>query len=224
MRIFSEFHDYYDVVQATGQDQTVVYQRKLREEPLSGWPFPFCKAVTAYYRWRDTLLVRQSIIGFAGKIYPLLRLSHRDEPSLCYNLEEVDHFVESRFSPKEIEAYRATKGGYNRNWPGSQNRRWFQEFFEECTRRQNSYTKWFEESHCPVWVADYGRQSKMTYNPVLKEMQFYRIVDTYTAYQEIFMYLGSLAVPLKEVPEISDRDMRDAKGFDKWSFKKPPSK
>jgi hypothetical protein len=64
----------------------------------------------------------------------------------------------------------------------------------------------------------------MIYNPKLKDWQFYRIVDTYTAYQEVFMYLGSLAVPLKEIPEISDKIMRDAKGFDEWSFKKPPSK
>jgi hypothetical protein len=29
---------------------------------------------------------------------------------------------------------------------------------------------------------------------------------------------------MKPIPEISDDDMRDVKGFDKWSFRKEPSK
>jgi hypothetical protein len=36
------------------------------------------------------------------------------------------------------------------------------------------------------------------------------------------MFMSNLAVPLKPVPEISDKIMVDIKGFDKWSFRKPP--
>ena len=47
-------------------------------------------------------------------------------------------------------------------------------------------------------------------------------MDTYTAYQEIQMLLGNLAQPNKPIPEIPDKDMVSIKGFDKWSFRKPP--
>jgi hypothetical protein len=40
MRILSDFHDYYDAVQATGQDQTLIYSRKREEVELAEYPFP----------------------------------------------------------------------------------------------------------------------------------------------------------------------------------------
>ena len=36
------------------------------------------------------------------------------------------------------------------------------------------------------------------------------------------MFLGGLAVPLKEIPTVPDKIMVGAKGFDQWSFRKPP--
>ena len=59
-------------------------------------------------------------------------------------------------------------------------------------------------------------------NPVLKDFQFFRAVSTYQAFQEISMYIsGVIGVGEKNTVTISDKDMRDAKGFDDWSFKNP---
>jgi hypothetical protein len=58
----------------------------------------------------------------------------------------------------------------------------------------------------------------------LKDVEFFRVFDPHTTYQEIFMYIsGVLGGNMKEIPEMSDDDMRDSKGFDKWSFRKEPS-
>jgi hypothetical protein len=62
------------------------------------------------------------------------------------------------------------------------------------------------------------------YNGSLKELEFFRLLDTYTAFQEIAMFLGGLAVPLKEIPEVPDKIMVGVKGFDQWSFRTPPTK
>jgi hypothetical protein len=65
----------------------------------------------------------------------------------------------------------------------------------------------------------------MAWNACLKDLEFFRIVDPYTAFQEIAMFLGGLAVPLKPIPHVDDKTMVEAKGFDKkWSFRKEPQK
>ena len=46
-------------------------------------------------------------------------------------------------------------------------------------------------------------------------------LDAYGIYQEIEMYMGGvLGSQEKETIEISDKDKRDSKGFDNYSFKK----
>ena len=78
MRIISDFHDYYDVVQASGQDQSLIYNRKEKTVELTNYPFPFFR-FSAYY-WPDpfTLQVQQHIVGFCGKVYPVLALALGD--------------------------------------------------------------------------------------------------------------------------------------------------
>ncbi len=67
-------------------------------------------------------------------------------------------------------------------------------------------------------------QRKIVYNASLKELEFFRLFDPYTAFQEISMFLGGLAVPLKEIPQVPDKIMVGIKGFDQWSFRKLPGK
>ncbi len=92
MRIVSDFHDYYGTVQATGQDQTVVYLRTKKEVKLNRNSFPF--PVFEGTRWpldhplQEGVPVVQSVVGFCGKVYPILRLSHQRQSgkapmSLC---------------------------------------------------------------------------------------------------------------------------------------------
>lgn len=62
-------------------------------------------------------------------------------------------------------------------------------------------------------------------NPILKELDFSKIVDPYTATQEIEMYLGRLATNnTPPMPVGSDKVIAASKGFDEWSFRKLPTK
>lgn len=57
-------------------------------------------------------------------------------------------------------------------------------------------------------------------NPILKDLDFAGVVDPFTAFQEISMFLsGVLGINEPEMIEISDKHKRDAKGFDDKSFK-----
>jgi len=63
---------------------------------------------------------------------------------------------------------------------------------------------------------------KGSYNECLKGLDFFKVIDTYTAFQELQMFLGGMARPNKPIPQVPDKDMVSIKGFDKWSFRKPP--
>jgi hypothetical protein len=241
MRIISDFHDYYDSVQATGQDLSLVYVRTRKEVKLdrNSYRFP-CFEQTAMRTWRwgcRGAEIEQFTIGFCGKVYPILRLSYRRQTDLkaieelCFKLSDVDAFIDQHFKKHEIEAYRAKPRGWRfpSSWERGQRRDKFKEFFEAFATKQSAFKETFIANQCPIFVASVSsgtntrmRDYKIVYNDSLKELEFYRIVDTFTAFQELQMYVGATAQPNKPIPTISDKDMVSIKGFDKWSFRRPP--
>ena len=55
--------------------------------------------------------------------------------------------------------------------------------------------------------------------------EFYKVIDAFTAFQEISMFIGGvLGIGEKEIVEIEDKYKIGQHGFDKWSFRKEPSK
>lgn len=252
IRIISEFHDYYDGVQAQGQDQSCVWIRKKKKEYFpdrpggqwtdnSTWPFPVCEANNYrdkyYHRGRYKSCIyncSQYIVGFCGKIYPLLELSVDDSgerSTYCYTLAEVDVFMETHLSEKSLKGFRNAKKYYWKDsWGRNSRRGTFEKFFDECRHKQGDFEEdFFIPERCPVFVAtyNYGKRedSWIIYHASLKGREFYRIFDTYMAFQEIFGYMSGVLGGVREhVPEIEDKTLSEAKGFDKWSFRKEPTK
>jgi hypothetical protein len=65
----------------------------------------------------------------------------------------------------------------------------------------------------------------VTRNDILSQYQFFKVLDPYSAFQELEMFLGGIMAPEnKKMIEISDRYKIEEHGFDKWSFKKAPTK
>lgn len=57
----------------------------------------------------------------------------------------------------------------------------------------------------------------------LADIEFYRVIDAYTMFQELEMYIGGvLPRPGAMTATIADKDRIVQHGFDKWSFRKPP--
>lgn len=247
MRIVSNFRDYYDSIQGMGQDLGLQYIRMRKELPLTRG-LPSCGAASGHgYRWGTTRIdlgVDDGVVGFCGKIYGFVRLETTDPDAkpdpvyghrkrlvvYCYNMEAVDAFVEKHFKPKQLAQYRrpvnykvAARGGAT--WPRNCARIEFQQFFERVEQSQDHYADVFTEHRCPIWTYQKGgwrEKSKLILNPGIKEFEFFRVFDPYTAFQEISMFLGGMASPEKPIPPISDEDLAACKGFDKWSFRTPP--
>jgi hypothetical protein len=227
MRIVSKRRDYYDCIQASGQDRSLLYVRDEEEVELSGFPFPRCSE-------NGTLTLRTHIIGFCGKIYPCLGVSYWQNSeqghieAKCFKLEDVDRFVEKHFDEKQVEIYRGGSKRYRFAYHRMTNSRtWLKHFFDDCAKKQNDFGKYFQEKRCPVFVANYHdyNNCQIVYNALLRPYEFYRVFDPPTAFQEISMFLGNMAQPGRPMKQLTNDEMIESKGFDlKFSFRKNPTK
>lgn len=218
MRIIAKNHDYYDCIQRSGQDQSVVYLRKPRTVKIDtkNWPFPTLMSYDV-----DGL-----IIGFCGKIYPIVTVRswnvyENNRHKTCYTMEEVDTFFEKNLKKRKLKIYH---GAFSRDYYAVR-RAPIAKFFKECAEVQDKFLEMFIENKSPLFVAHWGRrswESRIEFDAELKPFEFYRIFEPYAAFQEIAMFLSNIAVPQKPMPEISDEMKAGSKGFDKWSFRNPP--
>lgn len=224
MRIISDFRDFYDITQATGQDQSLVYLRTPKILEISNYPFPY---FSPGWSCNFGFGVINHIIGFCGKIYPFLELSYGIySKKYCYKLKDVDDFVDTNCKEKEKNFYfkkNKHKGKhFLYDWPSNQKRTNFEQFFEKF--KNITVENLFVENYSPLFhiqkTPNLREKNKIEFNACLKPYEFMRIFDPYSAFQEISMYLGGIAVPQKEIPFIDDKTLAESKGFDKWSFRK----
>jgi hypothetical protein len=246
MRIKSDFHDYYDCAQSYGQDQSLVYVRKKIDYPLAAElgtkrisiPLPITDRCSGYTRPGDLpTSVRFFVVGVAGKIYPVFQFiwqyayDQKDYEAFCYSLDDIDKVIgrkcnknaKSAFNEKVISHGRRYR---NRCWSSMALRRAkFEDFFFEWNGEDQAAKVQTLFRQYPVWAIE-SRRSEwyVCYNCSLRSFKFFKVKDTVTTYQEIAMFLGGLATPQKPIPVPSDKDMVSIKGFDKFSFRKEPSK
>lgn len=195
----------------------------------------------------------KKVVGFCGKVYGALNFNkhggntgHHIE-AWCYSVDDVDRFVEQHYSDDEKERYYQPplkgKTYWRREYRDSKNapqveRRFFvNEFFEEMEKVRSKHLSYFAEQGVPIFVTVCEKDKvyqlarsnnkippRLILNDCLKDVNFQKVFDPVAAFQEVSMFVAGMAVPSKPMPEISDETMRDIKGFDKWSFKKEPSK
>jgi hypothetical protein len=245
IRIKSDFKDYYDCVQATGQDQTLLYLRMRKEILLSKFPIIYSASRPSSGNF---VHYTTQWIGFCGKFYPVVKIKKSDnythfrerrEPfapleshKFCFNLEDIDTWVKDTFNEEEQEGYfHPQKVKWRDAWQHTERRSFFNHYFTSCKAEEDKHSDIFIEYSCPIvtFRSEYVLKKRteehyIVLNPCLKDYGFYRIFEPYQAFQEIAMFLGNMAEPRKEIPEIDDTTMAEAKGFDKYSFRKEPTR
>lgn len=265
MRIISEIKDYYDSTQLYGQSDNC-WVRDLDLVNLEDFKFPVDIRETYYwasYEQKNRPFPREMIlIGFCGKIYPVLHL--KDERSgqekYCYSEEECFNFLETYGNEGDILRY-LQKDAYSKRYSRKFGSKYFYHYFHKPSIKMyfeynySEFEKFFIEHKCPIFIIKnineyetnyfgrkdvsrefmifHGRKNKIgkykkldkSLDYSLKSFEFYKKFDPYIVFQEIEMYLsGVLGFNNPEIPEVSDIDMVEAKGFDKkTSFRKPKS-
>src|SRR5690606_15980866 len=103
---------------------------------------------------------------------------------------------------------------------------------EKFSRSQDSFRDLFIKNKSPIFSVNFidykddegGKKFRVDWNCDLSSLGFQKVLDPPQAYQELNMWFNNLSSVPEVIPEISDTDMVTIKGFDKWSFRKPPRK
>lgn len=240
MYIISKNKDYYDgVVGSMGVDKSIVYERTMVvNEDYNKFPEPFTFK-KSWERKRDNPfrnlsghgVKRESIyedgspfiVGFCGKLYIGWKLYREIETnrhilsypelvtSITYDVESVKkHIKKTSWRSKLIDDL-AYISSYNP-------------------------IDIFRKLKVPIFIfdSDYDRKFIRTYthrrnevfitNPTLKDYEFYRVQDSFAAFQEIQMFMGGvLGRGEKEIIEVEDKYKIAQHGFDNKSFRRSKS-
>jgi hypothetical protein len=223
MLIQSTFSDYYDGVASSGIDTTVHYHRETHtisaESPfyidhlptnLFGRPFEMPSGTDrqrreAFEASLNALSCNFSIIGYCGTYIVAAYIS-----KAYYFGDSILDFDWSNQKRHRRSSVRQVVVDLISKFHESNDNRLFQQFQAPVfITPMSAYTSDFY-------------QGTFTLNPNLKELQFFKYKDSYSAFQEIQGYIsGVLGVDAKPTIELSDKSKIIKAGFDpKTSFRK----
>lgn len=242
IKVISNFHDYYDSVLKYGADDDLLMVRKTVEHgaspagaPRPPTPFdPLIQAfsgVISFRSWRDekvfnatrdwsSLTVEIKVVLFVGIAYPAFYITRTSkyypytaEKRYVYDPVELDsvlleHGAKSIY--ERTKSYRFSNEGY---------KSWALTAYDRA--KHKSYVEKASELNAPIILfEDHG---KCIVYPRLKDLQFFKVVEPWRAYQELSMFLGNIAAPDRTPVTLSDKDRVNQHGFDlQYGFRKRP--
>ena len=236
MYIISKNKDYYDgVVGTTGVDKTIVYERTtvIEEDPhkfiqpftaRKSWNIrhktPFNSFQSGYPVERKSIYGGSSgfIVGFCGKLYIGWKFYREIKDNTGYPDMETFITYDIEFVKKHV-VHNSWNGdlindidyilGYNPM---------------EIFRKMNSPIFMFDTDYDRKFIQRYRRNDVLITNPKLKDYEFYKVMDSYTTFQEIQMFIGGvLGTGEKEIIEVEDKYKIAQHGFNKNSFRRSKS-
>lgn len=196
MRIIDKYKDYYDSLQRLGIDPDIVFVRK--PEIINIPEFKYSYWGLSFYKDKALVNIKKLVIGFCGKTYPALVVDN----SFVYNDFELDKLGIFQ------EVYR-----HHRHVLLEKNT-----YFEKLKLIKYNF---FEQYKTPIWVLEDG-PGKLIINARLKPYFFAKIFPPELAYQTLYQYLAIQNRGEKPIPHVDDKTLAEAKGFNKWSFRKEP--
>lgn len=226
MRIISKKHDYYDCIQKYGQDD-ILYIRDEKEVKIN---FTF-NSISEYIGSSDRgFSLHNQLIGFCGKLYPCIYLRYPrygDKGTCYYSMELLDNHIQKIF-PKLAKEFDKKSRRYFRRY----SKTWQSSIRDEI----NGYFEWFNQQEnkaklvilnkmfdlAPLFSVHYHsyNESLIILNCMLRNYEFYKVFDVQRTFQELQMWMSNIAKPIKPLPRIDDVTMAEAKGYDKFSFRK----
>ncbi|MHD0644726.1 hypothetical protein ACYPKM_03765 [Pseudomonas aeruginosa] len=234
MLLQSKFRDYYDQNIGWGVDKAVVYRREtvvlargarlpLAEhrvrDALCGVAHKACQGVARL----SSNLFDEMVIGFCGKLYVGLEVDTRhirnDAPTAAPG-DAKAYWCRKDFSEKDLTKRRSAFK--HRFFDNVEDCSTIEDWLKHNeTRRVSENREVFIDVGVPVFAVT---REAVILNPCLKDFGFQRMVGSAEAFQEISMMVGGVLNAPKPIPHTSDDVMARAKGFDKNSFRKGPTK
>lgn len=241
MRIIREFNDYYDSSVGYGIDMSIVYHRTCQtfiKEKGAPEPELVSDVKKLIVRYNDQATPIESdtyqpfYVGFCGKLYMGLfayvdqagKLISRyrthetkdlAKPEFYWHQKDFDEkTLKATLDPQALWHFFAPKIVTLEDWFKANRGT---EPFEAL----DLFTAHKLVSFCVIGGIDKGVQI----NPCLKDLRFQKVVDSFTAFQEISMFIsGVLGQTENPMITTSDRALAISKGFTQLSFRKKPTK
>ena len=237
MYIISKYKDYYDgVVGTVGIDKTIVYERVIDEiidikkkpkvfrHKRYSWDDnnPFLNIVNIDVDRKKTTKYTDAngfIVGFCGKLYlgwkfyyKIMEWDEERNEKVEVTKTDIIYGYENAKKYMKTDYWRSNLG--------------------DSVQYIKTYDpiELFREYKIPIFVFDGDSRSPRNnsafiINANLKEFEFYKVIDAFTAFTELQMFIsGVLGTGEKEIIEIEDKYKIKKHGFDKWSFRREPSK
>jgi hypothetical protein len=249
MRIVGKQKDYYDSAMAYGQDKSVVFVRNNVEIDVDTLDETVKNLITSQTRIstrffdieskdRDKQIFEfyANKIVFCGKTYRSITVkrsfsvgpfSYREhEIKVFYELDTLKSYLGSRGTALTLlkndqrNAFNNPTFIYSLEvFLASQATSELEEF---CITNRHVILVYADMSPFKI-VAD--SEKKLVSNGYLADFQFFRMFESFAAYQELDMFVSG-TLPQSTVPTItiSDKDKIRKHGFDKFSFRKMPTK
>lgn len=223
MKVIRSFQDYYDgALSDFAVEQVPLYIRK-SEYIKNDITKAFIKAIEfprydiygipketpqnrMFYRGREEIYY--AIVGFCGKIYPVyIQWDSDNKTPKCAFASQED--VMNAFDRVTFETW----------WHKANSFEIINEFAKKPV-----WKEMFLKLNTPVFV--FTHKNGFQINPVMKDYAMQKIMHPYMVAQELEMFLNNdLCVNnTPPMPVGDDKVIAESKGFDKYSFRKIPSK
>ena len=225
MKIHGGKKDYWDTALGYGVDPTLHYNRKEKELDYGNLKAALPTELTRFLdhnagcgSWHRNIVDR-FVIGFCGRIFPCIyveRALFARGPLEIHYLYDAENAIQV-LDLKDLDH----SSWFRRHWRGMDPLK-AKEFYSFTN---SVHDEIFAEINAPIFTlkTKNGRDHIISTNPNLKELQFYKIVDSFTAFQEIAMYLSNQLVRRDKPDEIADKYKISQHGFDPtYSFRKRP--
>ena len=243
MYIISKKKDYYDgVVGTMGIDKEIVYERKEKIiEDSKQFPKEFAKpndirdffrktnhfSNLKFYSPKEKSKYEQLhfiILVFCCKLYTIFKLNKKRKKRLPNKIWDASFTTNFIYDSDKIKEHLEIQH-WGRNLNDDIN---YIENYDalHIFREYKTPVFIYDSNYNRINLRDYKTDDKFIINPLLKKYEFYKVFDSFTAFQEIQMFIsGVLEINKKETVEISDKDKIEQHGYDKkWSFRKEPTK
>lgn len=221
----SNLRDYYDIGLSTGINNDIVYRRK-KEVVYTTIPkleavlklLAYASFTSTFTNWKQVTL-RPAVVGFCGKLY----IGYVDSSfALLCTADAMLKYLKNIPSHGETLAdtyiNRPDTTKYGREWLN------YNKFIQLSAKLNGQeHLETFITYQAPIFCYEkgYGKQSILHLNPTLVDTGFPALVDAYTAYQELSMFVGGVLLhPEPETVKITDdKYLLTSHGFDAASFK-----
>lgn len=224
MKIYSKFHDYYDIGLQYGIDPNCVYSRTTTridgfdKERVLNTVF----SISSYDRSLFDRMTDIVMVVFCGKLYFATRFSkqinaYKTEEYYFYDFSSYEKYIHKNYKENEYAKF------FNLSHWTSRGKVTAEDVMEKYPIKDQKLTDLLIEFGVPaIRIYSCSRYYEVELNPVLKGVQFYKALDPYTTFQEISMFIsGVMGGSAPPMVQVSDVIRLEKHGFDKvTSFRK----